>query len=406
MGVAILQNEEVLKVERYSFYLVCGFIGFLGLVNPSYGEGSTCPDPEENPYKERISEINGYLNRLQEIQSTLAQRTLEEQKVLVSESIQTALDCVSDSDILIEKLSENEENLNMLSEVQVKKLECEEALVTYKNKLKKILIELDIRGYISRRSIPNNQSTNHYSNELDEILFDTLFTESGIARLNAPENPQYTDSANGASVHITLPNRKDYEGKTFGNEIKDGWSPGDEREYTWFGIETKEFYPKMTLENYKTYIQNTNNVDMASQTKNEMDEMFYNRTPIPDTFEQNPVTRTEFNSYNAESRARVNNSMVNKAHYESEEREIYLPEDKTLIVRSYFKNPGNKDKAPTYDNEALTIVQETEEGLHIVRHNRRRGQRYAWANNTVWTPQSYVDAYQKWVIPLFLNNSQ
>ncbi|MBI2608654.1 MAG: hypothetical protein HYW47_03525 [Deltaproteobacteria bacterium] len=399
-------SEEVLEVKRYSFYLAFGFLGFLSLVNLSYAEGSTCPPPEENPFKERISEINGYLNKLQEIQTTLAQRTLEEQKELVSESIQNALDCVSHSDVLIEELAQSDQsetNLNTLSKIQITKLQCEEELNTYKNKLKKILIELDIRSYISRRGIPNLKSQNHYSNELDQILFNTLFTKNGIARLSTPQNPQYTDPRSGSSIQVTLPNRKNYEGKTFGeaDEIDDTWSPGNDREYTWSGIETQEFYPGMTLENYRNYIKNTNNKDMARQTKDEMEKMFYNRTPIKykNTDWKDPLTQTEFNSYNAESISRVNRSMVEKTHYHKEEREIYLPEDKTLVTRSYFLKPGSEDKAPTYDNEALTIVQESEKGLLIVNHSRRRGQRYAWASDSVWNPQSYVEAYQNWAIP-------
>ena len=399
---------------KYTFYIVFLFLSF-----NSYA--LECPHDHEIASQDTQEFIVNTRDKLNIISQLLERESFEEQKQQLSEGIQFALDCKRNADALIQENITCETCTDLIRRLEETKQECENVLSFKKTALKKLLINNDISTYITKNSLPQDpkKSANNKASDLNTFLRETLFTpESTIQQFQIPSAlPSSEDEPIGfyqdSKITISVKNfRKNLENLNSPTEYKDGWV-ADNNKLTWFGTETREFHPGKKIENWKNYVTNTNGKNLSAHTRDKMSEFQLTSTEVADKFHVDPNTGTEFRTFDVENTidlTPVAGGLIDpeRMNWISERREISLPQDKTLITRTYYKKKGDRDRAPTNDDESVTIVQESDEGLHIITRSYHRGQRYTNAAdianigpNMVWDPETTLEQYKEWKIGLF-----
>ena len=442
---------------KFKFHIIMTTFLLINITSLGYaqgGEDASCP-PDHEPFKNELKTLESAFSKLSDIEKLIKEAALEEKEQKLREAIQISLDCKNNANTLIEKLvTKITENLEcsecteLIHQVETDKSDCENALSIYKKELRRILIETDIQTYITRRGLPTPRSVkeknwrgkvigtklvgseNHFEKEINTFLIQKLFTKTGDIQVIQHPTPvsstegipsAYYEDPSGFVVSVKNL-REELEQKTTPYEdAYDSMLPGDQNNFTWFGNEIVLYYPGVKLENWKNYSKKiSNGSDLSSATAGKMTTFQFKATEDGTASLSDPQTGVEIKTYEVENivdPAPVTVAKIGfdpkKMHWFEESREIYIPEDKTLIIRSYYKKKGEQDEAPSNNSESVTIIQESPGGLYVISHSYIRGERYTNSAdalnigpNTVWNPETTVEQYKTWKTALFEKFSQ
>ena len=430
----VAQLKGRIAMLKFKFHIILTALLLINIARIGHTldrEDATCPTDHE-PFKNDLETLKNDFSRLSDIETLMKEAALDEKNQQLREAIKISLDCKNNANTLIEKiankLTENpecQECSRLIQQAETDKSDCENALSYYKNELNKLIILHDIGTYITKNTLPQDpkKSANNKASDLDTFLRETLWNADGeIQKFAIPtalssSEDEPTGFYQDPKIILSVKNfRKKFENLNSPTEYENGWLT-DENKWTWFGTETREFYPGKNLEHWRNYSKNTKGADLSADTAGNMTQLKMSSTENKDKFNKDPHTGIELSSFDIENEidlAPVAFGLIDpkKMHWLSESREIYLPDDNTLIIRTYFKKKGDHDKAPTNDDESVTIVQKTDEGLHVVTRSYHRGQRYTNPKdvadigpNLVWNPETTIEQYKTWKIDLFETQS-